>query len=147
MNYIVGASMLVGRDFLDRVGEMREDYFLYCEEVEWCLRAMRSGIRLGYSEDAVVMHIQGTSTGGGGVLGEQSRTAVYLAERNRILLTRDMFPARLPVTAPLSLAHLLIRYGKARAWRQMSFALSGWLAGLRGERGMPAWLQEAGSPV
>jgi GT2 family glycosyltransferase len=143
MNYIIGASMLVSRAFLDRVGEMREDYFLYCEETEWCLRAIRAGEKLGYAKDAVVLHIQGVSTGGGGGLRQQSKMAVYLGERNRILLTRDLYPARLPVTLPLSLTHLVLRYGKARAWSQLGFALSGWLAGLRNERGQPGWLLKA----
>jgi len=143
MNYIIGASMLVSRQFLDQIGEMREDYFLYCEEVEWCLRAARAGLKLGYAEDALVLHVQGTSTGGGGSLKTQSKIAVYFCERNRILLTRDLYPSRLPATLLLSLTHLLVRYGKARAWRQLGFAISGWLAGLRDERGVPAWFGKA----
>lgn len=141
IDYIVGASMLVSRAFLQRVGPMREDYFLYCEEVEWCLRAVRRGERLGYAPGAVVVHAQGTSTGGGGGLSTRSKTSVYLAERARILLTRDLYPARLPVAALLMLLHVLIRYGKAGAWRQMSYAISGWQAGLRNERGKPDWLE------
>ena len=42
-NYLNGASMLVGRRFVEAAGLMREDYFLYCEEVEWCLRARAKG--------------------------------------------------------------------------------------------------------
>lgn len=144
MNYIVGASMLVSRGFLDRAGKMREDYFLYCEEVEWCLRAGRRGERLGYAPEAVVRHAQGTTTGGGDALSGRSRLAVYLNERNRILLTWDLFPRRMPVTAPLSLLHILARYGKARAWRQLGYAAQGWLAGLRNERGKPPWLASGG---
>jgi GT2 family glycosyltransferase len=141
IDYIVGASMLVSRDFLQRTGPMREDYFLYCEEVEWCLRAVRRGEKLGYAPGAVVVHAQGTSTGGGGGLATRSKTSVYLAERSRILLTRDLYPGRLPAAALLMLLHVLIRYGKAGAWRQMSYAISGWLAGLRNERGKPGWLE------
>jgi hypothetical protein len=89
------------------------------------------------------MHAQGTSTGGGGGLRTRSKVSVYLAERSRILLTRDLYPGRLPVTAILMLLHVLIRYGKAHAWRQMSYAISGWLAGLRNERGKPVWLEKA----
>ncbi len=140
IDYIVGASMLISRGFLERAGPMREDYFLYCEEVEWCLRAVRRGERLGYAPGAVVVHAQGTSTGGGGGLHTRSKTSVYLAERARILLTRDLYSARLPVAALLMLLHVVIRYGKAGAWRQMSYAISGWLAGLRNERGKPVWL-------
>jgi N-acetylglucosaminyl-diphospho-decaprenol L-rhamnosyltransferase len=141
INYISGASLLVTRGFSQRIGKMREDYFLYCEEVEWCLRAVRHGEKLGYAEDAVVQHAQGTATGAGGGLQTQSKLAVYLMERNRILLTRDLYPALLPVAVPLSLLHIAIKYAKAGAWRQGSYAISGWLAGLSNERGKPGWLQ------
>lgn len=47
-SYLSGASMLIGRRFLETVGPMREDYFLYCEEVEWFLRARAMGMRLGW---------------------------------------------------------------------------------------------------
>jgi N-acetylglucosaminyl-diphospho-decaprenol L-rhamnosyltransferase len=139
MNYIIGASMLVSAAFVARTGPLKEDYFLYCEEIEWCIRATRLGLRLGYSPEAVVVHSHGASTGGGGPLNTRSRLAVYLVERNRLLLTRDMFSPLLPIAAALALLHILIKYGKARAWRQVRYALSGWLAGVRNERGKPSW--------
>lgn len=140
INYITGASLLVSRSFWQRVGKMRDDYFLYCEEVEWCLRAIRLGEKLGYAPGAIVRHAQGTATGSGGSLRTQSKLAVYLMERNRILLTRDLYPHLMPVTVPLSLLHIAIKYAKAGAWRQGSYALSGWLAGLANKRNKPDWL-------
>jgi len=140
INYITGASLLVSRGFWQRVGKMRDDYFLYCEEVEWCLRAIRLGEKLGYAPGAIVRHAQGTATGSGGSLRTQSKLAVYLMERNRILLTRDLYPYLMPVTVPLSLLHIAIKYAKAGAWRQGSYALSGWLAGLANTRNKPDWL-------
>ena len=140
MNYIVGASMLVSQAFLDRAGRMRSDYFLYCEEVEWCLRAIKRGMRLGYAADARVTHRHGTSTGGGGRLRDRSRVAVYLNERGRLLLTRDTYPGLIVLTAPLALASCIVRYGRGRAWRQLGYAVEGWAAGVRNERGVPAWL-------
>ena len=80
MNYIVGASMFLSHNFLSRVGRMREDYFLYCEEIEWCLRALKSGERFAYAPGAQVVHWHGTSTGGGGQLKVRSRT-LSLSER------------------------------------------------------------------
>jgi N-acetylglucosaminyl-diphospho-decaprenol L-rhamnosyltransferase len=139
MNYIVGASMLVSRDFVGRVGPMREDYFLYCEEVEWFLRAAALGQRLGYAPDALVKHSHGTSTGGGGDIRGRSRISVYLIERNSLLLTRDLFPHLLPIATILAVCHLVVSYGKARAWRQTLYALAGWWAGLRNMRGRPVW--------
>ena len=61
-NYLNGASMLITRAFIDFVGPMREDYFLYCEEVEWCLRARAMGMKLGFSSKARVLHSHGTTT-------------------------------------------------------------------------------------
>lgn len=147
MNYVIGASMLVTRDLVERVGDLREDYFLYCEEVEWCLRARDRGESLGYCPEALVLHRHGASTGGGGPLRQRSRLAVYLQERNRLLLTRDLYHARLPAVAPLALLHLLARYGRGRAWRQLGYAFSGWMSGIRDERGPPRWLDLQTAPA
>jgi GT2 family glycosyltransferase len=137
-NYVNGASMLVSRRFLERVGPMREDYFLYCEEVEWCLRARSRGLRLGFAAGAPLFHQQGTATGHAADPRRQSRLSVYLNERNRLLLSRDCYPLALPVCAAASLALLGLRFGRRRAWRQLAYALEGWLAGLAGERGPPS---------
>jgi hypothetical protein len=127
--------MLINRRFLQIAGGMREDYFLYCEEVEWCLRALSRGLRLGFAEDACVVHHQGTSTGSSRDAGARSRLSVYLNERNRLLLTRDLFAYRLPVAMVASLIVLIVRFGRRGAWRQLGYALEGWWAGLRNERG------------
>lgn len=140
-NYLNGASMVIGRRFLTEVGPMREDYFLYCEEVEWCLRGIARGMRLGFAPNALVLHHQGTTTGAGGQARNRSRLSVYLGERNKILTTRDCFPGRLPVAAGASLLLHLWRFGRSGAWRQLGYGLAGWRAGLSGERGAPAWAQ------
>lgn len=46
MNYPIGASMLVSRKFLNDVGLMCEDYFLYFEELDWSLRGKEKIIKL-----------------------------------------------------------------------------------------------------
>jgi GT2 family glycosyltransferase len=136
-NYLIGAAMLVSPRFLDVVGPMREDYFLFCEEVEWCLRGIGKGMRLGFAPGSRVKHKQGTTTGSGGPIRTRSRLSIYLNERNRLLLARDLLGGRWPVAAAAALAQLIIRYGRARAWRQMGQGLAGWRAGARDERGPP----------
>ena len=144
-NYLNGAAMVVSRAFVDRFGLMREDYFLYCEEVEWGLRGQKAGMRFGFASDGVVVHKQGSSTGNAVDLRSRSRLSVYLNERNRVLLSRDCYPALFPVTVVTTLATLLIRFGKRRAWRQVGYGVQGWLAGLANRRGAPGWV-EAGPP-
>ena len=136
--YLNGASMLVSRRFVEVVGGMREEYFLYCEEVEWCLRARALGLTLGFAPDAPVLHEQGTATGNTTDLRQRSRLSVYLNERNRLLLTRDCFPGVLPVAAAAALVLLSLRFARRGAWKQLGYALQGWWAGLRNERGVPA---------
>ena len=134
-NYLNGAAMLIGRRFLEVAGPMREEYFLYCEEVEWCLRAKAMGLRLGFAPSALVLHYQGTTTGNPPDIRQRGRVPVYLSERNKILLTRDLYPQRLGLVIPAALAVMLLRFGRRGAWRQLGYALSGWWAGLKDERG------------
>jgi hypothetical protein len=137
-NYLNGACLLVGRRFLEVAGPMREEYFLYCEEVEWCLRAQARGLRLGFSQDARVLHHVGATTGSNLDLKTQPRLPIYLGERNKILVTRDCFPARLPVAAVAALLLIGVRHVRRGAWKQMGYALAGWAAGLANRRGPPA---------
>ncbi|HLZ75555.1 glycosyltransferase family 2 protein [Phenylobacterium sp.] len=138
--YVPGCCMLLSRRFLETAGPMREDFFLYCEEVEWCLRASDLGLRFGYAPEAQVLHYKGTTTGSVGDMRGRPRGPVYLDERNKILLTWLRGPIRLITVAPCALVLLCLRFGKRRAWRQLGYALAGWAAGLRNERGKPAWL-------
>lgn len=138
-NYLNGASMFVGRRFLEAVGPMREDYFLYCEEVEWCLRAKKRGMRLGYAPDAPVLHYQGTTMGNFWQLTRRARLSIHLGERNRLLLTKDHDPGLLVFVGASAFTLFAYRYGRRLAWRQYIYAIVGWWAGLRGERGAPQW--------
>ncbi len=137
--FIMGASLLATRRFVDTAGPMREDYFLYGEELEWCCRALKLGMRLGFAPDAIVRHHQGTTTGSGAAKSRRPRLPVFLDERNKMLMTRDHFPARLPVAAVAALALLVLRYGVKGRGNALGHALAGWWSGLRNERGRPAF--------
>ena len=63
MDYVVGASMLVRRAFLETAGLMDEGYFLYYEELDWAFR-LPPGMRLGYAPASVIYHHEGGTTGG-----------------------------------------------------------------------------------
>lgn len=69
MGYVVGASMLVSRRYLEVVGLMDESFFLYSEEHDWAYRGMKKGFRLGYAPRSLVYHAHGATIGtdpGGG---------------------------------------------------------------------------------
>ena len=135
--YLIGASMLLGREFIERVGLMPEEYFLYCEEIDWCLKATRKGLRLGFAPQAKVLHQQGTSTGRTTSVKDRSKLSVYLDERNRIVLTKIHFPSRFPIASSAALLLIALRYLRKGAFRQFCYGVSGWFAGLLGQRGIP----------
>jgi GT2 family glycosyltransferase len=139
-SYLNGASMMIGRRFRDVVGPMREEYFLYCEEVEWCLRGLKLGMRLGYAPDALVLHYVGTTTGSYDDFRRRPKTPIYLNERNKMLTTRDIFPWKLPFAAVASAILIILRFGRRRAWRQIGYGMAGWFAGLCNRRGKPSWI-------
>jgi GT2 family glycosyltransferase len=84
MDYVVGASMLVSRAFLDTVGLLSEDYFLYFEELDWVSRA-KGKFLLGYAPESIVYHIEGASTGKSGNLHYVYRSLVRFTWRHRRL--------------------------------------------------------------
>jgi GT2 family glycosyltransferase len=137
LNYLSGASMLVGRRFLENAGPMPEEFFLYCEEVDWCLTARARGLKLGFAAGADVLHRQGTTTGTTQRLSTRSWLSVYLDERNKMLVTKRHFAARLPMAACAALLLIGLRYLRKGALRQFGYGVSGWFAGLSGETGPP----------
>lgn len=82
MGFVNGASMLVTRAFLEDVGLMAEDYFLYWEELDWAMRA-RGRFRLGYAPQSIVRHKVGASIGTQD-FGEGSSLSAYYLARNRL---------------------------------------------------------------
>lgn len=108
MRYVSGASMLVSRGFLDLVGLMSEDYFLYYEEIDWAERARKAGYQLGYVPQAVVYHKEGAALGSGKSAG-RSMLAEYYGVKNRLVVTQRFFPWALPTVYLFSVSQILKR--------------------------------------
>ena len=89
MSYVVGASMLVSRAFIERVGLMQEDYFLYFEELDWAVRA-EGLFRQCWAPRSLVWHKVGGSSAK--VLSEFS---ARLLLRNRLRFVERFYPEQL----------------------------------------------------
>jgi GT2 family glycosyltransferase len=90
--YVMGASMLVSREFVQDIGPMQEDYFLYFEEVDWAVRA-RGRFTLGYAPQSHVFHKSGASSSD--VVRAFSTNLYY---RNKLRFAQRFFPERLGAT-------------------------------------------------
>lgn len=84
VDWLPGSSMLVRREVFEDVGLMDEDYFLYFEETDFCLKAARAGWECWYVPASRVMHHAGQSTGvTGAQAGLHRRPAYWFASRRR----------------------------------------------------------------
>lgn len=112
MDYPLGASMMATRAWLQDVGLMGEQYFLFYEELDWALRG-RSRYPLGYAADAWVFHKEGASIGTAPSGG--SPFSVFHLHRSRLLFARLRLPAS---TLPLVVARSLWQSTKMALKRQ-----------------------------
>jgi GT2 family glycosyltransferase len=61
IDHPLGACMLVRRTAWADVGSFDEGFFLYCEEVDWCMRAKRRGWEIHTVPTATIVHHSGHS--------------------------------------------------------------------------------------
>jgi GT2 family glycosyltransferase len=97
LDFIIGASMLVSREFIREVGLLNEEYFLYYEEIDWATRA-EGKFKLGFAPESIVYHKEGASIGGRqNQPAEKSRKSDYYQLKNRLKFTATFYPLYLPV--------------------------------------------------
>jgi len=63
VDYIFGAAMFCHKSLIKEIGLMPEEYFLYFEDVDWCVAAKKSGFKTRVCSSSKVYHKQGGSTG------------------------------------------------------------------------------------
>ena len=53
-DWVIGAFMMCRHDFYQMVGGLSDDYFMYCEDMDWCQRAHRNGYEVVYFPETVI---------------------------------------------------------------------------------------------
>jgi GT2 family glycosyltransferase len=92
VDYVTGACLLVRRSVLRRVGPMPEEYFLYFEETDWCMRIRAAGWRLLVAPGTRVWHFKRST----GKLLEPYY--IYYMIRNRVHFSKRFFDADFEAT-------------------------------------------------
>ena len=62
IDHPLGAALLVRRAVIEEVGLLDENFFMYCEEIDWCLRIKEAGWRILCVPRAEIVHHVGQST-------------------------------------------------------------------------------------
>jgi GT2 family glycosyltransferase len=137
---VAGCYMLVRMGTITKAGVLDEDFFMYGEEMEWCWRIWKSGVRIVYYPGASIIHLKGQSTAqfSGGLKAAVRRAAILFLDKTRGSLTAwvsnfIMFLGvliRVPVWFPMDfLNKLLGKPDLMRAhWRIVHFHAVGLLS-------------------
>jgi N-acetylglucosaminyl-diphospho-decaprenol L-rhamnosyltransferase len=131
---ISGACVLVTRAFIEDVGLMPEDYFLYMEDLDW--GRCRGRHQIGFAEKAIIRHVGGTAIGSAVDPKKRSYLSVYLSARNGILYARRCAGWRWVIHFGFGLLYA-IRYILIGAPLAAKITLMGLLDGIKGKTGKP----------
>jgi GT2 family glycosyltransferase len=98
--YAPTCFMLISRKVFDAIGFMDENYFVYCDDSDFILRAVNKGFRIYYMPSIEVFHKVSFSTG-----GAMSLFSIYYLNRNRVYFIRKnySFPVK-----HIALAHTIV---------------------------------------
>lgn len=116
IHYPVGASMMASRAFIEEIGLLSEDYFLYYEELDWVMR-VKGRYTVGYAPKSIVYHKEGATMGGKANPLEKSELSDFYALRNRIIFTKKFFPDYIYIVY-LGLIISMLKRIKRRQWRR-----------------------------
>ena len=75
-DYISGTCLLLAREIIEKIGLMREEYFLYYEDTDWAIRAKKQGIAQVIAPQSVIWHKKSATT------NEGSFNYIYYHVRN-----------------------------------------------------------------
>lgn len=62
IDHPLGACMLVRREVVEQIGGMDEAFFMYAEEVDWCIRIRQASWAIFQVPTAKVIHVGGAAT-------------------------------------------------------------------------------------
>jgi len=85
VDYISGAAMLVRKEVFEKVGRFDENFFLYYEDVDFCIRSKKMGFNTVVVPEVAVNHLLSKS------VGKITPFAIYHQTRSAILFGKKYF--------------------------------------------------------
>jgi GT2 family glycosyltransferase len=116
---VSGCSMLVRKDVCERVGLFDEDFFLYAEDVDWCVRAKIAGYRCVYVPASRIFHKEAAS-----VKGKDGKSTLFLYYNTRNFLKLIRKHHRFP-TGEYLIMKVIFRHLRYRKRGLLKMVLSG----------------------
>ncbi|HXF60936.1 MAG TPA: glycosyltransferase family 2 protein [Caldilineaceae bacterium] len=132
VDFVLGAALMVKGDAIHQVGGLDDGFFMYCEEMDWCLRLAEAGWEVYAVPTAQVVHHEAQSS-------RQGRWDAYeRLWRSRLRFYRK-HAARYPA-GYLQAVRALIRLGAAwQAYRARRRFAAGAASGVETARALAAY--------
>jgi GT2 family glycosyltransferase len=92
LEYIVGASFLIDKKVIDKIGVLSEEYFLYYEDTDYSFEARKNGFKLGVAVDSIVYHKEGGSTGSNKNIMQKSDFSDFHSFKSRKIFLKKHLP-------------------------------------------------------
>ncbi len=108
IDFPLGATMMLRREVVEQTGGFDEQFFMYCEEIDWAWRIHQAGWQVQCVPAAKVTHLEGRST------GQARRQNIINLWQSRLQLYAKHHPAW-----KVWLARRLIAAGMGRKIRQL----------------------------
>jgi N-acetylglucosaminyl-diphospho-decaprenol L-rhamnosyltransferase len=89
VDWVAGASMIVRRQVFETAGLMDEKYFLYFEEVDFCVAAKKAGWSCWYVPESQVVHYVGQSSGVTDTKRKAKRRPTYWFDSRRRFFVKN----------------------------------------------------------
>lgn len=86
IDFISGTAMLINKNVFETIGFFAEEYFLYYEDVDFCLRAQKAGFNLAICPDAEITHFASST------IGINSPVQQYYMARNHMWIVEEFAP-------------------------------------------------------
>ncbi len=86
VTFITGCMMLIKKSTVERIGLLEESYFLYCEDTDYCARALKNHIKMAVNLSSVIYHKENSTLGG------WKPAHIYYLIRNRFIFMKRHAP-------------------------------------------------------
>ncbi|OGE32006.1 hypothetical protein A2631_02715 [Candidatus Daviesbacteria bacterium RIFCSPHIGHO2_01_FULL_44_29] len=62
VGWVAGTALLISSEVLSKIGALDGSIFMYAEDVEYCWRAREAGFKVGFTDQAQIIHLGGGSS-------------------------------------------------------------------------------------
>ena len=90
----VGCGVMMKKIYFEQIGGYDASLFLYCHEIEFCLRAYQHGFYVRFAPDAIVVHVASPVNRTNGSNYQTDKRRIYYFQRNIIYILLYFFPLR-----------------------------------------------------